>query len=407
MSEVGIIEAAMEGVADLDGALATASEEEASDAAKSWSESEKMKNNKFIEGITSAERDPEGGYNITTDTGVKYNTKDVLADFNGRLSVEDPRDPNITEGFKKMGIKDSDLKSGDWGKVNETQKNGFRSSQQYKDFDNLRESKRASEGRTTPKNEDDFQRQTTKKLDDLNEKLEKISKGKGGKAGRWVKSAFKWVVGGLVASDIYGMVKDHQDSMNGCWLIAQKSSASTPPQKCKIDVLTCNPDCLKPIESNFTICSYCKDFTGNSSCMDGVFPEWNPAAPNCVKCGTKIPLPKPCGTGTKIPGQYDPKTGCPSGCPCTTADQACPNKNDNCSKLCNSANYGLPSNFVLQCVNADFWTAADDFFQGGIGDIEDLLKKIIKIVIIIIIILVLLALLAGGIKFIMNKISKK
>ena len=228
--------------------------------------------------------------------------------------------------------------------------------------------------------------------------------------------------------------------------------------------IICNSDCLTNTNNSFTKCSYCTDFqniTGvipPTACMDGDLPKWNPAAPGCAVCpddppyygcdknGNCVVQTKSagtqykndptcggggnCGEGTQCASKADAKSGlpgtyqcggklqncaattCSSGCSCISTNNACPptgatSGGQNCSLACNAINYQLPPNFVMQCVNADFWTAADDYFHGGIGELDDILKKIMKIIIIIIIILLLLALVVGGVKLLFNKLSKK
>ena len=468
MSEIEIIEA-MTDVAALDAKLTAALDEEASGIAGEWAKTQGSKYEKFAEsnpfeaGIESVVRNPEkGGFDIKVKgQDEPFNTRDVNADFQGRLSIDAPREPDIMEGFKKMGMDAKDFKTDDWKNVNKTQQNSFRESPQTKEFNELRESKKASKGRTEPKDADDFKKQTKKQLDDLEKKLDKMNKEKGSSAGRWVKSGLKWLAGGFTALQLYNAIKSHQDSMNGCWLVAQDSNAqsSQSSQRCKVDILTCNSDCLTNTENSFKICGYCTQFQTikgvipSDACMAGSIPEWNPAAPGCAICpktpkwgcdkaGNCVLDPKgtfsdntckgKCTKGTQcasqvdaqkaggLPGTYQckgqlkdcPSHICSSGCSCTSTNQACPptggtSGGQNCSTMCNAVNYQLPPNFVMQCVNADFWTAADDYFQGGIGELTKILEKIIKIVIIIIIILILLALIVGGVKLLFNKMNKK
>jgi len=42
----------------------------------------------------------------------------------------------------------------------------------------------------------------------------------------------------------------------------------------------------------------------------------------------------------------------------------------------------------LQCVDADFWTAAQDFFEGGLINTNNIVHTILKVLLIIIIVVV-------------------
>ncbi len=200
-----------------------------------------------------------------------------------------------------------------------------------------------------------------------------------GKFGDWVKdnAVSLLILGGVGAGigTLIKLIKEHQDKMNGCWLITKGSG-----HKEKVKLLTCNGKNWK---------------VGD----DGTISEWGSEAPNpecsstqkppCVNpCDTTkpssttnccVPPGVPCcdqrqgGEMTRICTQYlvdknnnpiiEPKQTDPS---CGTCIGQC--KGATCSALCDCSQIAnCPKNTYLKCVNVDFWGAAGDFLGDALG----------------------------------------
>jgi hypothetical protein len=193
------------------------------------------------------------------------------------------------------------------------------------------------------------------------EKLKRWAAGLGaGAAAVGTFVAANWQVGvaavGLAA--VLEKVQEHQNKMNGCWLVDSAISAKVDfanASKCKIEPLTCDPELNKPQE----------DVT------------------QCTLCGTKETNLRPlknCGVGEHIfnlvtsieakeaqkefPGTYDKNTSTFSNVlQQLTKNEYCPQK-QSCSAYCRSERYSMRWNQQLKCVNCGTGCAANDLCGG-------------------------------------------
>lgn len=388
---------------------------------------------------------PDGSFDVTgkrAGNDVNFNTKQLDTDLNG--SIDDAgkaTDPNITRALESLGFTKSDFKEGDWDKINETAIDSFRNGDYYKLNERFEKFKKDMNGRPDPQDKNDFERQTKNNMDEIKKRLEKM----GDKGGEWVKTSLKYLLAGFGAFELYNAITQHQNKMNGCWLIDSKTG-----HKCKINTLTCNSECndectpASPSSSSSSSsddcsqCVICKKFMKSPQsspqsppqCGSGSSsgPQWNPCPPHFAKCPSPStpPYGPPPAWSTKtklgcssnkkdIPGDYNPETdisnSCSSGCPCITKELACPDTSKSCSDFCQTQNFALPSTFSLRCVNVSFWEAGNDFLQGGFGDIFGGIGAIVKKVLIIIVIviggLIGFAILVGLIKLIYSWIKNR
>ena len=431
----------IEAVDGLNEALsAAASDKEAAAAIEDWKiknpeaygKFDKMPGGNPFENIESVERPRGGGRGVDITTkppnSIKFNTHDVNTDFQGdtgggKGGTEAPKPPNLENGFRSMGMTDDDVfKSKNFQEVNKTQVDAFKNKPGTQANENVVNSETAGRKVPDPKSPEEMAEQSNKTK--LSEKVEKKVKS-GGKVGRWIKYTLEVGAMAWTYEQLYTAIKQHQNSMNGCWLIDNNSN-----DKCKLKLLTCNKADITSA-TGFTLCDYCTDGTncGNlkfNPCIAGfgVCPNTHkptdsdipggPVVKNLPSCVTNNC--KYCTTTNTIPGNYTDnaisadKSCLDSGCPCITRlGDACinDNKDQNCSSFCDASNFMLPPNQSLRCVNASFWGAADDFVGGGLFDAEKILGEIIKIALYILIGVVGMVIIIWLIKFIFNRITAK
>ena len=212
-----------------------------------------------------------------------------------------------------------------------------------------------------------------KRVKELEDKTkEDAKKGKKSEVGKWIKRA----IGVVGIAALYGMIKQHQDEMNGCWLVSTKG---TDGSKCKVKILTCSSD-----ERN---------------------------------AGDPCPLPTPgCGTKDKPESCFTPDTcikykPLPSGSPPGTK-QECAAKlpqctSGKCSPYCDCSKVQCPPDHILQCVQVSFWGAAEDFFQKPFDFAGGMAKKIFFILLWVLGGILLVVGISFLIKFIVKAVKKK
>lgn len=231
--------------------------------------------------------------------------------------------------------------------------------------------------------------QNQARFDELQKKFNKLKEdAKSGKKtwGEWTKETLKDVsklsAMGLGSYAFYQMVKEHQNAMNGCWLI--ETSTGT---KCKITQLTCDADARQA----GTSCLPCQDCVTNKTAFNPC-----PGVECKDKAAAKSPFP-----GTKCDNCCSPKDG--------TIAQLClsdaPSCSDGCDTMCSSKYPNIPQGYSMKCVNVDWWGALSDGVGGLGGDIDSLLKNILKWLLIGLAIIVGVVILVFGVKFALRKIS--
>ena len=190
----------------------------------------------------------------------------------------------------------------------------------------------------------------TSKLETLEKKVRAAAeKGNVFKAGTWIKRGVFLGAGIITTGIVYSEILKHRDIMNGCWLVDIKTG-----EKCKISSLTCHD---KALDKTDHICgSY------NVCGKDGISPCF--AENTCV-------TRNPAGVCTKTIGK------------CTKGK---------CNPLCSiNSPIRFPSGKRLQCVDVNFWGAAEDFvgssLTGVFGENFIFISGLIIAIIIIVLIL--------------------
>ena len=243
-----------------------------------------------------------------------------------------------------------------------------------------------------PRDDADMQKRANKagKGGKLNDTIENIKKTVeyGKKLGKFVAAAS--IVGGAAygALELYNDIKKHQNAMNGCWYINIQSG-----EKCKIKPLTCNESDTSN-QSGYVLCNMRTDVT--KQVQDSLF---NP-------CAIGV---KPSNTGD-FPGIYtatNPSTTACANCTNCVVSSDCSPSDADCSSNCDPSKFNIPNGYTLKCVSVDFWGAADDLIDGGLGGIDNTIGKILKIIISIIIGIVAVVLAVVIIKFLLGLIKSK
>lgn len=197
------------------------------------------------------------------------------------------------------------------------QEQGNKLTKQMGDPENVAEFRKILES-----NFDEVGKEFKTKMEDLKKKIDDSHmEGRGGRVrvGKWVKRGVVFGLGALTLAALYSFIVDHQNSINGCWLVNNSTG-----EKCKVKTLTCNTNsAFKECTSKYEVCGASKD----QPCFaEGV----------CVKQAN-------------------------GGCSLTIGNSGC--KNASCKTYCSNNHLQVPSGYKLVCVNSTFWGAAQDFFN--------------------------------------------
>ena len=375
--------------------------------------------NSGLDSIKDVKRNTEkGGFDITTKSGKKYNTVELMHDIKGKLSLEDIKQPNLKKALTDLGVDAKTLDDPKWKEVLERKRGAFEESPDTKQFRDFQKNKEGvSNRKKIPKDEDDFAKNNQKEMEQMKKKLEELEKD-GKKPGNWLKNTAKLALAGLAAAELYGLIKEHQHKMNGCWLVRRSDNAQpgTEVNKCKIKYVTCNQDCWaenikkgkKGDSAGFKMCEVCTDQkktgTKNVICLGkDEYVDFNPTTPGCTESG-------------KIPDTWfvteEPKNGtCRSKCPCPPFDSQpktnpveplCGDDSQSCSDTCKNGHFVQDPTVVFQCVDVNFWEAANDFVDGALSESADVIGDILKIVIKIVIVVIGIALTLAFVKVLFN-----
>jgi hypothetical protein len=151
---------------------------------------------------------------------------------------------------------------------------------------------------------------------DIAKLREKLSKNSESKVGRWVKRSVILGTAGLTIAEVWKMINEHRQAMNGCWMVHNANGT-----KCKITTMS---KCGGNTPLSCTAVNHvCGD--GTEDCF---------SATKCMVKNNEL------GTCTEILGNCS---------------------NGECSKYCGSID--LPPGYRSHCVNVNFWGAANDFFD--------------------------------------------
>ena len=240
-----------------------------------------------------------------------------------------------------------------------------------------------------PKNSEEFKAKVESTWKDT---IYEGAKYVGGVAVSWLP----YIITYIALEQLYDDIKDHQNAMNGCWLVN-----TTSGNKCKIGLLSDISTTKTDTKNPFTICDICTDYLGESTPTNtsGLGPNFGTSTPSTscpalsfnpgLSSNLKTILgspPKgisPYSAANTYPGTgYDGKGNCPFNKPTTTCvtqfsgdvDNACDGNG------CDNSNnqYNLPANCVLKCVNVGFWGAFNDMFPIPVPSPSTLLDTILK-----------------------------
>jgi hypothetical protein len=343
--------------------------------------------------------DPDTGERYIVRGEFKVSLTEMKINFDG--DIDSKRPPDLQKVFEVFSG-DIDYDSDNFQEMNKTKIEQFEKSPGMADVNGVDTS--TSEGKSTaddaggnpvddPSGNDiqermnELQKRNKARFDKLQEKFDKLKEdANNGKKtwGEWtkdtIKDAAKLAAMGLGSYAFYEMVKEHQDAMNGCWLIETSTG-----NKCKITQLTCDADAGK----------------AGTSCVP------------CTDCVTNQTTFNPC-TGVKCKNMDDssfPGSECKNCCNANdgTTTQKClpdvPSCTDGCDPMCSSKYRNIPQGYSMKCVNVDWWGAVADGVGGLGGDVDSLLKKILQWLLIGLAIIVGIVILVYGGKFVIREIS--
>lgn len=299
---------------------------------------------------------------------IKYeNSKNELYYNETKVNIqkmnEALKEGEYIKSLKELGVKDEVLNSAEVKKYDIDYKKGYEEQQSTIDIKKVEKTTENGVKNTEkfgePTNEEnlkeiieknsDLNSEMNKKLDKLKEKMDKDNQVP---VGTWVKRVV--VLSGIAGTAfaaymLYNFIKDHQDVMNGCWLIKKDSD-----NKCKIDILTCNSEDIKSCdEKNCIICPDISNCTKDVNNTEGTCFNKN----ICVHYTNE-----------------DSKTV--QTCDKNLGDSACDGNKTSCSTYCDSNKIECPDGYTLKCVNVDFWGAAEDFFGEPLEFVGGIIGKI-------------------------------
>jgi len=307
------------------------------------------------------------------------------------------KEGDVLQSLKELGYPDKILNEPEIKQYAEEYKAKFETTEAFKENKTLGENTKGGNKLSDQvgdiKNAEEFKKllEANKELktqfDELAKKLEdqlKKGEGKDTTVGDWVKERawelLKYAGAGITLDMIYNAIKSHQNAMNGCWLIKGGSG-----EKCKIALLTCHPDA----KTNGDLCP------GKISISD---------LNSCTPCETPSP-------GKNTGPCFDTTTcvKCDNG-KCKTPMTDCNDETRTCSEFCGgNKSVQVPKGYYLQCVNINFWAAANDvandiidtpFKYGG-----DVVKKVIMILVWIAVAVVIILVLYFVISFIIQRME--
>ena len=316
--------------------------------------------------------------------GNKYPLDKFNTDFNGNLDAIPPTPPDLASALKPF-TDDINQKSPDFQKIQNEHVDQFKNTQAYKDRTNLNQTQaqgaRLQNDIGSVNSVDDYnQKINDKRLNNLEQKWNDVKANKEGGTWQKVKDFGKFAAIVFGSVELYSFIKQHQDAMNGCWLVNSKTG-----DKCKILSFTCSADARNSTES--TPCALC------TNCDSTL------AFNNCP--GLKCP---------QVTGDF-PGTECSNCCDKSGNNVSCvlnvPTCTDGCDPSCNSSYPSLPPGFNMVCVNASWLQAFTDFLGGIPDDITSGLNTILKWVLMIGGIILACIFLFFVVKFFLGKISRK
>ncbi len=289
-------------------------------------------------------------FDVTTEKVEAYNTKWQVGDVDGALHEVFPDSAFDDEAFKEMVPKLEAERATNPAVIREKA---------------LQDSQTRGTDAKTAGGEDPV---TNKQLNDAVDKIKKELEDKAKKDGTGKitqKDVEGWVKGiitlGLIGGGIAGIIaaiKDHQNKMNGCWLVNKQNGS-----KQKVKLLTCNS---KNQTGTMALWGQVAPFTGPPT-VNGATCQQTALSPCCDK-KTNGNVQRIClenrldKNGQPIIGT-NPKNPQPV---CKSCAPQC--KGPTCSSYCSCSSVtNCPKGTYLTCVNVDFWGAAGDFLGDALG----------------------------------------
>lgn len=156
----------------------------------------------------------------------------------------------------------------------------------------------------------------TKFEKDVNNLLKKFSGRSKASVGKWIKRGILLSAAGFTLAEVWKLINDHKDAMNGCWMINHLNG-----EKCKIANMS------KCGKNDPHLCTASSHVCGKSATED------------CFREGKCVILNKDGSCKETFR-------------PCTQEE---------CSKYCGVID--VPKGYSTYCVNVNFWGAANDFFS--------------------------------------------
>lgn len=322
----------------------------------------------------------DGELKLQIGDGQKINAEDLQKQFNG--DVKNLDEPDLKTFYKNMGVLDSDNEL-QIEKLDNAAKQKFNDKPIVKQVRQLLNN--PYKDLPEPKNSEEFKAKVESTWKDT---IYEGAKYVGGVAVSWLP----YIITYIALEQLYNDIKDHQNAMNGCWLVN-----TTSGNKCKIGLLSDSSTTKNPTDTKnpFTICDMCTDYLGESTTnISGFGPNFgksscpalsfNPGLSSNLKTILGSP-PKgisPYSTANTYPGTVTGTNTCTFNTPPTscvtqfTGDVNTACDGNGCDNLNNQ--YNLPANCVLKCVNVGFWGAFNDMFPIPVPSPSTLLDTILK-----------------------------
>ena len=327
----------------------------------------------------------EGGViKIQIGDGQKISVEEFSNQYNG--DVKNLDEPDLETFYKNMGLeKDNELQI---EKLNNAAKQKFNDKPIVKQVRQLLND--PYKDLPEPKNSEEFKAKVESTWKDT---IVDGAKYLGGVAVSWLP----YLAAYIVLEKLYDDIKDHQNAMNGCWLINTASG-----NKCKIGLLSDSSTTANPTDPNspFAICDICTDYLGEVTTptnTSGFGPNFGQSLCTALSFnpGLSSNLQTILGSPPKGISPYSAQSGYPGTS--YNGSGTCPFKFNDSSTTCvtqfsggdgnacdgngcdNSNNqYNLPANCVLKCVNVGFWGAFNDLFPLPVPSPSTLLDTILK-----------------------------
>jgi hypothetical protein len=195
--------------------------------------------------------------------------------------------------------------------------------------------------------------------------------------GKFLKVAAYIGFGAWAITSVVDLVKEHQNAMNGCWLMKLNATPgdSEDAAKRKIRPLTCDPDNRKASDMQYA--NYITDWTKTKDLDGNLF---NPMLN--IDISFQTPPPKQ----GEIPGEYY-EDSCPSSSQCCKNYSNCvvpcrvlqDADDSGICRDCKSSKFNVKQGWTLFCGKFTFADAFYDLTGKTLDQIEGLLDKIINV----------------------------